>query len=98
MGNAIIDIKGINKPKILHALLNHAKFSYSWAGDMKKDYSLQEAKELLSHNDTRYFSYVKGKKLDINLNGNKLYTHAYNTHNGKNSCYDAIKHLLTKKN
>lgn len=88
-----MNIKGIDKAKILMELYNNSQplglgFLHYDATPMKYD----EAKELLK-NQT-YFDYLKGRVMKIDLSkDDELDTSLYNRDNGKNAAENLILNI-----
>lgn len=91
-----INIKGLNKAEVLAALYNHAKpqgmgFLQYTPEDMTKD----QAQKLLDNGD-RYFDYVKGRVMKVELSQDYLDPWLYDRDNGQGEAQEALKHLLEK--
>ena len=80
----IIDIKGIDKVKILKALYTGAHpQGIGMLHFIDGGLSDEEAKNLLQKNN--YFDYLHGRVMKINLSTDKLDTTLYDIDNGKNA-------------
>lgn len=85
-----MNIKGIDKAKILCILYNNSKplglgFMHYEPIDMK----YEEAKKLLK--TQKYFDYLKGRVMKINLDTDDLNTWLYNRDNGEGKAEKLIK-------
>ncbi len=90
-----MNITGISKAKILAALYNASRpqgmgFLQAKQGDMSE----AEAQALLDEADDKYFDYLHGRVMKIDLNGDELRTGLYNRDNGDGAAEDAIAHLI----
>lgn len=92
----IVNIKGIDKVEILRCLVNDACNLNGGLFAQDKCLNYEDCEEMLNFNHTKYFDFINGKSLHINLNGQNLYTTQYDEANGNDACYNSIKHLLTK--
>lgn len=89
-----MNIKNMNKAKILAALYNNSKpqgmgFLQANSRDMTED----EAKELLDSGKT-HFDYLFGRVMKINLNGDELCTASYDRDLGKGACERIVNSIV----
>jgi hypothetical protein len=88
-----MNIKNINKAKILSALYNHAQIQgLGRLGADNKDMSEGEAQSILDYGKT-YFDYFNGRVMKIDLSGDELRTDLYNRDNGKDAAEKIICQL-----
>lgn len=88
-GDNMIDLKNLDKAKVLMALYNNAKvqgmgFLHYTPTPMTKD----EAKELLSRQT--YFDYVRGRVMKVDLSSDTLNPALYDRDNGQGAALAAI--------
>lgn len=88
-----IDISKLNKAEVLSALYNNSRpigmgFLQYREGNMETE----EAQQLLDQG--KYFDYLKGRVMKIDMSGDVLCTGLYDRDNGQGAAYRAIKHLL----
>jgi len=87
-----MNIKGLNKAKVLAALYNNSKprgmgFIHYETNPMTE----AEASELLKNNSG--FDYLKGRVMKIDLSGDELDTRLYNRDNGVDAAERAISSI-----
>jgi len=87
----LIDIKNIKKEEVLTKLYNASKiqgmgFFQAVSGEM----TIQEAKSLLDATDDKYFDYLHGKIMKIDLNSDILNTALYDRDNGPGAAKRAL--------
>ena len=89
-----INIENLDKADVLVALYNNAR--QQGLGLLNKNGQQQmtkvDATELLR--SQKYFDYVNGRVLKVNLATNTLETALYNRDNGENAAEIALRHLL----
>jgi len=88
-----MNIKDMNKAKILAALYNNSRplgmgFLQATPEDMTED----EAQALLNEGQA-YFDYLKGRVMKVDLSKDELFTGLYNRDNGPNRCEEIIEGL-----
>ena len=93
-----ISIKGLDKAEILAALYNNSKsqglgYLHYQEGDMTKE----EAQELLVQSSNKYFDYLKGRVMKIDLSTDTLNTFLYNRDLGNGAAEGVIKSLKDGK-
>lgn len=97
--NNKIDIKGIDKAKVLQALYAVAKpqgmsFMHYRAGDL----SIDECRILLSSaGKDLYFDYVLGRVMKVNLSGDSFDPWGFDRDNGQGAAQAAIDALKRKE-
>ncbi len=88
-----MNIKGINKAKILAALYNNSKpIGMGALHATDKDMTESEAQKLLDGGQT-YFDYLHGRIMKINLSGDELRTSLYNRDLGAGACERIINSI-----
>lgn len=91
-------IKIVNKAQVLAALYNNAKvqgIGFLHADD--KPMTENEAVSLLLSSDDKYFDYVKGRVMKIDLSGDEIDTRLYNRDNGEGAAERVIQGLTNGK-
>ncbi len=89
-----MNISNYNKAEVLAALYNNARvqgmgFLHAQAGDM----TTEEAQHILDETPDKYFDYVSGRVMKVDLSGDELRTHLYNRDNGDNAAEEIISKL-----
>lgn len=89
-----MDISNLNKPELLAALYNKAKVQglgvlHATEGDMP----IKEAKSIFENSQDKYFDYVKGRVMKVDLSGDELKTFLYNRDNGEGAAEKIIEGL-----
>ncbi len=85
----MIDITGLDKPRILKALYNNSKPQGMGLLHFEpRDMTDEEATALLV--DNSYFDYCKGRVMKVDLSGDKLKTWLYDRDNGSGAACVAI--------
>ncbi len=88
-----LDIKNINKAKILAALYNNSRpLGLGFIVSDNDVMTQGEAQELLNSGQT-YFDYLKGRVMKIDLSTDELRTELYDRDNGNGACEYAIKRI-----
>ncbi len=87
----MIDISGLDKSAVLLALFNSAK-AQGRAPAGTTPMTKESAADLLK--TMRYFDYVEGRVLKVDLGGDMLDTFLYDRDNGNGAARRAILHLL----
>ena len=91
-----MDIKGISKAEILRRLYNSSQpLGLGFLHFEPKDMTLKEAEILLEKN--KYFDYLKGRVMKIDLSGDELNTWAYNRDNGEGTAEAIISNIKGEK-
>lgn len=90
-----VDISDLDKAELLAALYNNAMpqgmgFLHYDPKPMTRD----EAAQLLEKQ--KYFDYLKGRVMKIDLTDSKMWTAMYNRDNGPNAAEDVIAQLRAK--
>jgi hypothetical protein len=87
-----MNIKGINKAKVLAALYNNSKpQGMGFLHYDSKPMTEEEAEALLKQ--TTYFDYLKGRVMKIDLSGDELQTRLYNRDNGEGAAERVISDI-----
>lgn len=90
-----MDITGLNKAEVLAALYNNAKAQgFGIFIAEKRDMTIQEAEEILSVTEDKFFDYLKGRVMKINLAKDEVDTRLYNRDNGVDAAEMAIKRIV----
>lgn len=89
-----MNISNYNKAEVLAALYNNAivmglGFLHADVSEM----SVKEAEYLLDKSTNKYFDYVKGRVMKVNLAKDELDTRMYNRDNGKGAAERIIEKL-----
>ena len=93
-----IDISGLSKSSVLAALYNNAKpQGIGLLHYEQKDMTDDEAQKLLDTGN-RYFDYVKGRVMKVELSCDYLDPRLYDRDNGKGSAEYVINELKEKQN
>lgn len=89
-----VDISKLDKAEVLAALYNSAKIQDAGAFHAKGDLMPpQEAQRILDGSKDKYFDYVNGRVLKVNLSENEVDPWLYNRDNGEFAFQKAIQHL-----
>lgn len=87
-----MNIKGLNKGKVLAALYNNAKVQGMGIFQAERgNMTTEEAEELLK--SQTYFDYLKGRVMKVDLSENELETWLYNRDNGEGAAERVISRL-----
>jgi len=89
-----VKISHLSKAKVLAAPYNRSKplgmgMLHYDPTPMTED----EAKELLESSHSKYFDYLKGRVMKIDLSGEELDTYLYNRDLGQNAAENVIKNI-----
>lgn len=89
-----IQLEGLDKAEVLAALYNASRpqgmgFMHYDPEPMTKE----EAQRLLDNNPSKYFDYLKGRVMKVDLSGDELDPWCYDRDNGAGSAEEAIKAL-----
>ena len=88
----MINIKGLDKTKILRALYNNAKpFGFGFLHFEKEDMTIKEAESYLKK--SYCFDYLKGRFLKVNLKDDELDPVSFDRDYGRGSCEQIINSL-----
>jgi hypothetical protein len=93
-----MDITGLDKAEVLAALYNRAKplglgFSQYTPEKMTKE----EAQSILDeYGKTKYFDYLKGRVIKVDLTNNEIRTDLYNRDNGQGAAENILAPLIAK--
>ena len=90
-----ISIKELPKAKVLAALYNASKvqgmgYLQAKPGQMDEEWAQRE----LDESPDKYFDYLHGKVMKVDLRGDTLRTGLYDRDNGDGAAQRAIQHLL----
>lgn len=89
-----MNIKNLNKAEVLAALYNGSR--QQGIGFLNHEggnpLSVKEAEKLLGK--TKYFDYLRGRVMKIDLNGDDLHTHLYNRDNGEDAAEKILATLI----
>jgi hypothetical protein len=90
-----IDISGLNKADVLAALFNNARpLGMGFIHYKKRNMDRAEAEKLLETH--KYFDYLEGRVMKVDLSGDELRTGGYDCDNGKDAAMDALSQLLAQ--
>jgi len=79
----MINIKGLNKIEILMVLYNASMpMGMGWMNHEMKDMTYDEANEILDKSESKYFDYLKGRVMKINLSKDEFNEVLYDRDNG----------------
>lgn len=89
-----MNISNLNHAEVLAALYNNAKvqglgFLQAEKGDMTKE----EAQKILDETPDKYFDYLKGRVMKIQIKGDELNPRLYDRDNGDGAAERAISKL-----
>lgn len=89
-----IDITGLDKAAVLAALYNRAQvqglgFLQAKSGDM----TTEEAQAILNDDDNRYFDYLYGRVMKVDLKGDEFNPWLYDRDNGEGAAARALEGL-----
>ncbi len=88
-----MNIKGINKAKILAVLYNNSKpLGMGILSATSKHMTEVEAQEILDGGQT-YFDYLNGRIMKIDLSGDELETRLYDRDLGNGACERAVNSI-----
>lgn len=90
-----MNIAGMDKAAVLVALYNRAQpqglgFLHFTPEPMK----IEEAREIVSK--YKYFDYLKGRVMKVDIGGDELRTDLYNRDNGENAAEEAITRMVAR--
>lgn len=90
-----MDIKGLDKAAVLAALYNGSSQQGMGFLDLRgtSDLTVEEARQLLAKNTSKYFDYLYGRVLKISLAGDDVDTLLYNRDNGRGAAEAIIEEL-----
>lgn len=89
-----MDISNYNKAEILAALYNNARVQGMGIFQAESsDMTTEEAAKILEEDKSKYFDYLKGRVMKVDLSTNELDTQLYNRDNGENAAENIIKSL-----
>ena len=93
---SMIDISKTNKADVLACLYNNSKpQGLGFLHYEDKDMSREEANRLLeARGDYKFFDYVKGRVIKVNLSKDEFSPSMYDRDNGEGAAKCAIAHLL----
>jgi hypothetical protein len=87
-----INIKGKNKAAILAALYNNARpLGMGFLHYTSEDMSVEQAQIELDGAQRKYFDYLGGRVMKIDLSGDELRTGLYDRDNGVGAAENALK-------
>ncbi len=87
----MIDITGMDKAVILAALFNKAiALGFGAQLTTGKSMTVERARELLDDSDDKYFDYLDGRVIKVDLSRDYIDPWLYDRDNGKGSCETAI--------
>jgi hypothetical protein len=90
-----INIKKLDKAKVLAALYNNARpLGAGIIHYRAEDITVEQARELLKKHT--YFDYIQGRVMKIDLSGDIVDTRLYNRDNGPNAAEKVIEGLEKK--
>jgi hypothetical protein len=88
----LIDITNRNKAEVLRVLYNNSKpqgSGFLQQGCLE-DMSEEDAKVIFESSQSKYFDYVRGRVLKVNLSGNQFDPCLYDRDNGEGSAARAL--------
>lgn len=89
-----IDISKMDKAEVLAALYNNSTpQGMGFLNAENFDMSKETAEEILNSSKNRYFDYLKGRVLKVDLVGDSFAPFLYDRDNGSGAAERAIKHL-----
>lgn len=98
----MINIKGLNKAKVLHALWHGSRTQgLSFLGLRGPDFTLERAEEIIKEREDKidnpnyryYFDYVDGHVIKCNIGGDEFDERLFDRDCGKNAAAAAIENL-----
>lgn len=92
-----MDISTLNKAEVLAALYNAAKIQGGGAFHAKGDLMpVAEAQRILDESKDKYFDYLYGRVMKVDLSKDEVDPWLYNRDNGEHAFEKAIQHLMPK--
>lgn len=95
-----LNIKGLDKAKVLQALFNNSKYQgfNAWMEDDKafkesKNMSEEKARTYISQGSTR-FDYLEGRVMKVDISGDTLDTWGYDRDNGEGAAKRALHSIV----
>lgn len=85
-----MNIQGLKKAKVLSLLYNGSKPQGLSFLQNKSSLSETEAAQIIENSDTKYFDYLHGRVLKIDLSGDEIDTRLYNRDNGEGAAEKII--------
>lgn len=93
----MIDITGLNKADVLRVLYNRARTQgLGILHYTPEDMTVEEAQDILDHTGDKYFDYLKGRVMKVDLNGDSFNPRLYDRDNGEGAAESAIGPLRAK--
>lgn len=90
-----MNISKLNKADVLAALYNNSRpQGLGYIHFTPEAMTSEEAQGHLDKNEHRYFDYLKGRVLKVDLSGDELYTDLYDRDNGQGAAEDALAGLV----
>lgn len=86
-----IDISGLDKAKVLHALYHNSQCLGMGFLQAKDEFSLEDAEKALK--ESTYFDYLHGRVMKIRLDSDELNPALYDRDNGQGAALRAISSL-----
>jgi hypothetical protein len=94
-----INIKGFDKAEVLQVLFNSSK--QQGMGLMRQSggsqLTLGQARELFVSSHSKYFDYLNGRVMKVDLSGDELDPYLYDRDNGQGAAARALAPLLEKQ-
>ena len=86
----MVNIKGLDKGEVLFALYNHSHYQgISFLGAVES-YTLEDAKKDYEESPDKYFDYLHGKVLKVDLSGDEFDPRLYDRDCGEGAAQTAI--------
>ena len=90
---AMVDISGLDKSEVLYALYNSSHYQgISFLGS-RENYTLQDCRKDFEESESKYFDYLHGKVIKVNLSGDSFDPYLYDRDCGEGAAQEAIDKL-----
>ena len=90
---AMVDISGLDKAEVLYALYNSSHYQgISFLG-MVNNYTLEDCRKDFEESKSKYFDYLHGKVIKVNLSGDNFDPFLYDRDCGEGAAQEAIDKL-----
>jgi hypothetical protein len=91
-----IDITGLDKAEVLHALYQRAHYKGLGLYSAVIKYSVKDARRDYEASESKYFDYLYGRVLKVDLSGDSFDSWLYDRDNGIHAAEEAINKLRGK--
>ena len=93
---AIIDITGLDKAEVLHALYHRSRYQGLGLYAAVIKYSVEDARRDYAASESKYFDYLYGRVLKVDLSKDSFDSRLYDRDCGEGAAEEAINKLRGK--